>query len=414
MTPEPGMPQAELSRMAILVCIGVFVTTIATDSRLAKLPLQSLLKDNLHVSPKQMAQFFFLVGIGWYLKPVAGILSDSVPFFGTRRRHYLLLSALLGAATWISMAFVPRTYNNILATMMLANALAVLGSTVIGGLLVDVGKQTSATGRLSSIRLAVMSTAGLIAAPIGGWFAAIDFRLTPITAATLMLIMGISVWVLMREPTRSAPPWEVLRGTLRQFVAIFTYGPLWASVGLTVLFYIAPGFNSLLFYYQKNDLHFSTAQIGVIGLVSGLAAVAGSLVYGRICSRFNLRTLLFVGLGINAASQLLYYAYRSQTAAYAVEITVGFIATLGLLPLYDLSARATPRGSEALGYSLLMSLGNLSIGLSDIFGTWLAERFHLKFMDMIWINAATTALVLIFIPFLPRVLVSQREGEITG
>src|SRR5437016_5396954 len=82
--------RSELVRWAILVGAGVFATTFAQPAVL-KLPLQYLLKSDLHVSRDAMAAFFAAGALAWYFKPLAGILSDSVPLFGTRRRHYLLL-----------------------------------------------------------------------------------------------------------------------------------------------------------------------------------------------------------------------------------------------------------------------------------------------------------------------------------
>ena len=87
---------------------------------------------------------------------------------------------------------------------------------------------------------------------------------------------------------------------------------------------------------------------------------------------------------------------------------------LALLPLYDLAARATPRGSEALGYSLMMSVWNFTHAMSDWAGSWMFQHWHLHFHQLVWINAATTILVLFAVPFLPRVLMDWREGQVGG
>src|SRR5256885_14481730 len=69
--------RSELVRWAILVGAGVFATTFAQPAVL-KLPLQYLLKSDLHVSRDAMAAFFAAGALAWYFKPLAGILSDSV------------------------------------------------------------------------------------------------------------------------------------------------------------------------------------------------------------------------------------------------------------------------------------------------------------------------------------------------
>jgi hypothetical protein len=81
---EGGKPT--LARWAVLIGAGVFATTFPQPINL-RLPFQHLLKTDLHVSRETMAAFFAVSMIAWYLKPIGGILSDTVPLFGTRRRH---------------------------------------------------------------------------------------------------------------------------------------------------------------------------------------------------------------------------------------------------------------------------------------------------------------------------------------
>ena len=45
--------------------------------------------------------FFAIAAVPWYFKIVVGLLSDSIPLFGTRWRHYLLVSATLAGALWL-------------------------------------------------------------------------------------------------------------------------------------------------------------------------------------------------------------------------------------------------------------------------------------------------------------------------
>ena len=44
-------------------------------------------------------------------------------------------------------------------------------------------------------------------------------------------------------------------------------------------------------------------------------------------------------------------------------------------------------------------------------GAYLYDRFHLTFMNLVWLNAGTTILVLVAVPFLPAVLMRGRDGD---
>jgi len=79
----------QLTRWVVLIGAATFATTMS-QTGILRLPFQNLLKSELNVSREAMASFFALIGLAWYFKPLAGILTDSIPLLGTRRRHYLI------------------------------------------------------------------------------------------------------------------------------------------------------------------------------------------------------------------------------------------------------------------------------------------------------------------------------------
>src|ERR1700692_4303026 len=84
---------------AIVIVVGVLATTLAQTQVLGRLPLQNLLKNELHAGRSANAAFFFWAGLAWYFKPFAGIVTDAFPMFGSRRRSYILISTILA---WLS------------------------------------------------------------------------------------------------------------------------------------------------------------------------------------------------------------------------------------------------------------------------------------------------------------------------
>src|SRR6516164_8658497 len=125
-------PDRALVYAALVIVAGVLATTLAQTQVLARLPLQNLLKNELHADRTANAAFFFWAGLAWYLKPFAGILTDAFPLFGTRRKHYLLISSALTALCWIAMAFLPHMYGALLFVVIVINTFMVMASTVTG------------------------------------------------------------------------------------------------------------------------------------------------------------------------------------------------------------------------------------------------------------------------------------------
>lgn len=106
-----------------------------------------------------------------------------------------------------------------------------------------------------------------------------------------------------------------------------------------------------------------------MAVLNGGLSLLGCLFYARACKRLFLRPLLVLGVVCNIVVALAYLAYRSHQMAFVIEGFAGLAGTLAFMPLMDLLARATPRGSEGMGYALIFSIGNISQAVSDVFGS---------------------------------------------
>jgi len=253
-----------------------------------------------------------------------------------------------------------------------------------------------------------MSAAGLVVGPISGFLAARAFGMTAGLGAALLLSLAVACFWLLHEPRVRRENNPAL-SAWKQLQALFRSGTLWSAAGMLFLVGVAPGFITPLYYYQTDTLKFSSQFIGNLAVVSSGLGMLGALIYGHACRRLSLRPLLIAGILFYAFGALCYLGYRSRESALLIEGVSGLAFALAALPLYDLAARATPAGSESLGYALMMSLWNLAVGLSDLAGSWLFEQFHRQFMTLVWLNAGTTLLALVVVPFLPRVLLKGRD-----
>jgi predicted MFS family arabinose efflux permease len=216
---------------------------------------------------------------------------------------------------------------------------------------------------------------------------------------------------LVREQRYVVDSGALLSNAGGQLKNVFNAGTMWAAAGLMALFYIAPGTQTALFYKQQNDLHMGTQAQGILQLMQGIGGVTAAVLYALVCRRFDLRTLLWVCLTASTLTNLGYLKYDSVLAANIQEMVNGFGFSLAELALMDLAVRSTPRGSEGLGYSLMLSVRNLAIFGTDWIGSQLMDRFHLPFSGLVIANSLTTAISVPLVFLLPRALVQGRDAE---
>jgi predicted MFS family arabinose efflux permease len=395
---------------ALVIVVGVLSTYLAQTHVMARIPLQNLLKNALHVDRSANAEFFFWMILPWYFKPLVGIVSDAFPLFGSRRRSYLIIGAMAASAAWFVLWLTPRHYGNLLAVCMVINVAMVVGSTVVGGYMVEIARSTSASGRLTSVRNVVEQFAWVLAGPAGGFLASIAFGWTALVCGGVaFLIVPIAFW-LMRERYTRPESARLLHDARHQLVAIVRAKTMWAAAGLAALFYFAPGVMTAVFYAQQNDLHLTTQGQGFLTFLNGVSGVLAASLYGLLAARrFTLRTLLIVCLLLGTAGNLAYLFYTSVLRAEIIESVNGFGYTLAEVAMMHLAVRATPAGSEALGFSLMMAVRNLGLFGSDWFGSHLLDQYHVSFHALVFANGATSFLAVPLVLLLPAVMVDVRD-----
>jgi len=416
--PPTGPTDQRLWPIATVMATGIFATTFVQIQGLGYLPINHLL-EKMGLDSNQAASFFMWTTLPWTLKGFAGLLVDGLPIFGSRRKLYLLVSAFTGSLLWLVMSLYPNNYSLLLASSVLMSLALVLGGTASGGLLVEAGHRFGATGRLSSVRVFAQN----MGAALGGWLGGLiadkmvgqSLGWTSAAALPPLICLFLFALLLLKEKpvTGQSRPKDFLLSIQRQLKNTLRWSLLPPAL---VIFFIqvVPTFRSSSFYqYQTKVLHYNDSQLGWLSLLGYGGALLSSGVYAWWCRRVSLRNSLFAGVGVIALSALPYLNYPSDMPhAIAVEVIGTFLLYLGYLPFFDLAVRSTPKGSEALGYSLMLSSWNLGLMLGIKTGPKLYEGvLHQNMNQLVWINALVTLAGAALILILPASLVGGKEGK---
>jgi hypothetical protein len=406
---ENGKP---LLYAALVIVSGVLGTTLALPQFLGRIPLQNLLKNELHADRAANAAFFFWTTFAWYFKPLFGVVTDAFPLFGSRRKSYMLIGATLATLSWAALYFTPHQYNKLMWVCVLINLFMMATSTVVGGFMVETAQAISGSGRLTSIRNFVEQFCYIITGPTAGFLASISFGWTTAACGAVTFLVVPATILFLQEQRKKTDAKSLFDKAGKQLVKIANAKTMWAAAGFMELFYCAPGLSTALFYKQQNDLHLSTQGQGFLVFLSGLFGVLAAALYGGFaCRRFTLRTLLLWCLAFGTAANLGYLFYSSIGRAEFVESFNGFGYTLAEVAMMDLAVRATPSGSEGMGFSLMMSVRNFALFGSDWFGSKLLETYHLHFNTLVIANGATSFIAVPLVLLLPTLIMKTTDAQ---
>jgi MFS family permease len=348
----------------------------------------------------QVAMFFGITSIPWLLKPLYGLLSDSVPLAGSRRKSYLVLSSGLAALAGLTLAALPAHPYAALAFLFTAMALGLAFTDVlVDALMVENGQVHGLTGAFQSVQWAAIYAASILVGLIGGQLASTrNLRAAFALAAGFALVSLVMGFLFVREP--AAPPdraaLAAMRAAMRRTVG---RRETWVVIGFIVFWTMSPSFGPSLLYYQTDVLGLSQQFIGVLNALGSGAAVVGAIVYAPLSRRVSLRRLITIAIGLAVAGTLAYLLYRSAASAVVIEVVFGGISMITQLAFLDLAARACPRKMEATFFALVMSFYNGGEQAAEVVGGYLYDG--LGYTPLVLTSAAFTALTWLLVPLVP-------------
>jgi MFS family permease len=120
-------------------------------SSLPNLTINFLLKEQLKLTASQFAYFSAITILGWAIKPLWGLISDSLPLFGSRR-SYLILTSLVASFCWLILALTSDYSVFLLLFILTLSSFAFAFQDVVtDALMIEVGKKENALVQFQSM-----------------------------------------------------------------------------------------------------------------------------------------------------------------------------------------------------------------------------------------------------------------------
>ena len=363
------------------------------------------------LTPSQVATFFLISTIPWFIKPVYGLISDFVPLFGRRRKSYFLLTCLLATVSGIGLALLPvHTFWWMAALFSIMGFGLAFTDVLTDALMVESGRPLGLTGAFQAVQWACITAAAVLIGVVGGHLAETrELHLAFSIAACFPLVSFVMALFFVHE-TPSPRDAAAFRATARAIREALSHRDVWMVAGFLFFYTFSPSFGPAFLYYQTDELGFSQRFIGLLASLNSAASVVGAVIYAPLSRRMPLRRLLNWSIGVGVAGTLCYLVYRGRVSAVAIDTFFGGVGMIMQLAFLDLAAKACPRRVEATFFALLMSVYNTGTQLSQNVGARLYETYG--YTPLVWISAGMTALAWVLVPLLDvdRIEAQAREA----
>ncbi|MEM9448496.1 MAG: folate/biopterin family MFS transporter [Cyanobacteria bacterium P01_E01_bin.6] len=383
---------------------------------LARLAVSFFLKDDLGLTPTQVAAMTGIVSIPWMIKPLFGFLSDGLPIFGYRRRPYLILAGLLGTASWLALAYWVETAWAATLTIALSSLSVALSDVIVDSLVVERARKESVggAGSLQSLCWGTSALGGLLTAYLSGvLLEQFSIRTVFIITASFPLIVTCVAGLIKESEVTHASTWGAIWTQIRQLRQAVTQRAIWMPTLFIFIWQATPSSDSAFFFFSTNDLGFQPEFLGRVRLVVSLAAIIGIFLFQTLFKTVSFRkifgwtTVLSALLGMTT---LLLVTHANRTIgiddrwfSLGDSLILTVLGEIAFMPVLVLAARICPPGVEATLFALLMSVLNLAGLVSHEGGALLTHALGVTEtnFDNLWLLVLiTNTSTLLALPFL--------------
>lgn len=402
-----------------------FVYFIAGATGIASVASTFYYKDDLSLSPAQVALLGSISIIPWSIKPLYGFFSDRQPVWGYRRKPYLFLAGLMGAAGYFSMATWVNSFLTVAVALLVSALGFALADVIVDGIVAERSRNQTEAGKLQSIcRASIMAGALIVAYFSGILVEAIGARNVFFITGFLPLLTSTLAIIITEEKTDAVT--FSLKETWQKLKAAVSKDLLWATLFIFI-WRATPSSGGGLSYFMIDELGFDPEFFGRLSLISHGMSIVGVLIFRKFLLSVSLRKLFF---WIIVASVVLsmpsiglvygWYEYLHMSPrlfTLADTFISAPLSEIAFLPLLVLTARLCPKGIEATMFAILASIMNIGLAVSDMGGAWLLSIFDVTqgsyagLDTVLWIAILSSFLPMPLLWKLPEVKAAEELGS---
>ncbi|XP_059456349.1 probable folate-biopterin transporter 3 [Corylus avellana] len=375
------MLSEELHWSFVLGVVVVYGVSQGLGVGLSRVSTLYYMKDEQKMQPSEAQVYFGIIQIPWVVKPLWGLLTDTVPILGYRRRPYFVSAGFLGVISMLVLSLHKKLHLGFALLSLMAGSagIAIADVTIDACVTQNSITHPSLAGDMQSLCGLSSSIGALVGFSLSGFFVHLIgpkgvFGLLSIPPGLVVL-----VGMVLREShahnftyrrvnekllDASKSMWTTLKCPDVWRPCLYMYLSLAVSMNI----------NEGMFYWYtdaKGGPSFSQEVIGSTYAVGAAGSLLGVLIYQNFLKNHPFHDILFWSQFLFGASGLLdlvlvlrlnlKFGVPDFFFAVIDAAVTHMIGRIKWMPLLVLSTKLCPPGIEGTFFALLMSIDHVGM-----------------------------------------------------
>ncbi|ETM44074.1 hypothetical protein L914_10680 [Phytophthora nicotianae] len=391
----------------LLLQIFFVYFTQGIRSTLCSLGTSYYLNETLALHPAQSESLRATAAIPWIIKPLYGMLSDSVPIWGTRRKSYLLIFSAISAAAYfvLSMPGLITTYESALVALVVASLGIAFCDVVIDGKVVEAARseREDMAGNLQTLSWISLSVGSVMGSMVSGYalntFGPLGVFFISAVGPLCVVLISIKIPEEKYVPQGDIGFFQTVQDQCRALASVVVDPICWRPMLWIFLSNaLPPSVGEAMFSFKTAELGFSKSFLGFISTVGSFTLLGTTALYNAYFRDMPFRRMFF---RIQLASACVSFAefvlvsrlnvpfgISDQFFIFGDEILSDVVVRLKHMPSLVLCAKICPPGIEGTMFALLMSIYNFSWSVASYGGSWLCNYLQISKTNFTGLAAA--------------------------
>lgn len=409
------------ARVRIFLYLGCLIGLLSfsdPNGGLLDIPMSFVLKNEMHMSAHELANFRLITSVPLYLSFLFGLFRDSWSSNRIRDREIIGFFSLVAALFYFLLALLPLSYETLLLASLLPTASYLFVASAQSGLTAAIGQQRAMSGQISAVWNGFISLTSAAAFIIGGHLSQFLETQGPEKAGRIFFYAGAaaSMLVFIYSILRPAVVFENIHparvGTINPISNVgklLRHSPIYPALAIWLLWNFSPGSITPLQYYLQDSLHATDTQWGIWNAIFSVSFIPTFVLYGILSLRAKLQVLLWWGTLFAIPQFVPLMLVNSLDQALISAVPVGLLGGLATAAYLDLIIRSCPRGLEGTMVMMSSGLYYISTRLGDVVGTFLYDRLGGFGVCVLLMTATYTSITFILLLVPKNVLARERS-----
>ena len=373
-------------------------------SSFSNLAITFYFKDELHLTPSQSALIQSILSFPYILKPLFGFISDVFPFFGYKRKSYLILNSIIIFLSWMAMAFLNLSLYLTIVILLIKAICKTFLNACSSAVLVEISKNTKhekEEKKLETFNTSIIyiNLGTILSSTTRG--IALEYFPNHVIffISGVLSYLDIAAGIMYQEnKIKFKQSGDINNKNIRTYNIEFNYSTkgscnklldiikrreiVLLSIYMLVMT-LVPSYYESSFYYLTDKKNFTRRNFGHLTIILMVLFLTNSVINKNYLNKYSKKKVIIYMTLVSFSFSSLYYIYITLDLSSKIIVFIGVslyisFKSLSIKPLFNLAFLACPKKYEGTIMGLFYALRDFGDTCSSLMGSWLAYYLDIQ------------------------------------